>query len=284
MQLHTLVAPGTRKRGQPYVLHTDNTYMLSERHYPPWAPLRSRRDRSERIRLEQTTFQNAAFLFPRSEWLRRSLIDDYGCDPKRVIRVGGGANFIAASLDGKQYDSQIVLFVGNDFERKGGMVLLEAWQRVRSQCPQAQLWIVGPTTSRVPQQTGVHWLGQISDRQALADVYTRASLFVLPSLFEPWGHVLLEAMGNGLACIGTDAFGMPDMIQHGKTGLLVSLGEHAPLADAMIELLSQPQRLAQMGQQAYESVLANQTWDHVVERMAPYIDSLAPESRPIGHE
>lgn len=283
MQLHTLVAPGRRKREQPYVLHTDNTYMLSERYYPVWAPLRSQRDRTERIRLEQTTFHNAAFLFPRSEWLRRSLIDDYGCDPKQVIRVGGGANFIATALDGKQYDSQIALFVGNDFERKGGMILLEAWKHVRKQCPEAQLWVVGPSKSRVPSQSGVHWLGQIGDRQVLADLYARASLFVLPSLFEPWGHVVLEAMGHGLACIGSNQFGMPDMIEHDKTGLLVPRGEHLPLADAIIELLSQPQRLAQMGQHAYESVIREQTWDHVIERMVPYIESLATASRPVGY-
>ncbi len=164
VQLHTQFAPGTRPR--PYVLHTDNTYVLSERHYPPWAPLRGRA-RDGRVQLEREVFQRAAFLFPRSEFLRRSLVDDYGCDPTRVIRVGGGANLGAPPPDGKRYDQQVALFVGLEFERKGGVQLLRAWDSVRRALPRAgpaAAWSTDTAISHVAPTQCARWSASAGDR------------------------------------------------------------------------------------------------------------------------
>ena len=279
VQLHTLLSPGLDPQKYRYVLHTDNTYMLSERHYAPWAPLRGHQ-RDEWIRRERMVYQNAAFLFPRSEFLRRSMIEDYGCDPERVIRVGGGSNFGTSSLTDKRYDAQIALFVGFDFERKGGMELLQAWEQVHRQLPQAELWIVGPRRPR-RQLPGVRWIGSVKDRQQLAQLYQRATLFVMPSLFEPWGHVFFEAMGYGLPCIGSTICAMPEIIDDGVTGVLVPPGEPAPLADALIGLLGDPQRAEAMGKAAQQGVRHGSTWDDVVARMAPYIEQAVAEN---GHQ
>ncbi len=273
MQLHTILAPGTHARQRRYVIHTDNTYALSERYFPEWAPLRGRA-RAEWLALERATYQGAAFLFPRSEFLRRSMIDDYGCDPDRVIRVGGGSNFPVVSLENKRYDSQIALFVGSDFERKGGMALLQAWDVVQRVLPEAQLWIVGPKRPRDSLRAGVTWHGFVSDRNAVAEMYRQATTFVMPSLFEPWGHVFFEAMANGLPCIGSNRGSTPEIISHDATGLLVPAGEPEPLAEALIALLGDPARAATMGQRAHAEVAHGNTWDDVVARMAPYIEQI----------
>lgn len=277
VQLHTLLSPGLDPQKYRYVLHTDNTYMISERHYAPWAPLRGHQ-RDEWVRRERLVYQNAAFLFPRSEFLRRSMIEDYGCDPERVIRVGGGGNFVAPPIADKRYDTQIALFVGFDFERKGGMELLQAWEQVHRQLPQAELWIVGPSRPR-RQLPGVQWLGSVRDRQALAQLYQRATLFVMPSLFEPWGQVFFEAMGYSLPCIGTTICAMSEVIDDGVTGILVPPGEAAPLANALIDLLSDAPRAEAMGKASYQYVLAGNTWDDVIARMAPYIEQAAEKER-----
>lgn len=75
--------------------------------------------------LYRAVYRNATFLFPRTEFLRRLLIEDYGCDPQRVVVVGYGANFTAPSLEDRRYGSQTALFVGIDFTRKGGPLLLQ---------------------------------------------------------------------------------------------------------------------------------------------------------------
>lgn len=274
VQLHTIFSPGRDPGRYRYVLHTDNTYRLSERHFPIWAPLRGQA-REAWVRAEGEVYRNAAFLFPRSRFLARSLVEDYGCDPERVVVVGGGSNYGAVPLEGKRYDQQTALFVGYDFERKGGLVLLDAWERVRRALPAAQLWIAGPKrpTRELP---GVHWLGRVDDRAELSRRYREATLFVMPSLFDPWGHVFFEAMSFGLPCVGSTACAMPEIIQDGATGLLAATGQAEPLAEALIALLGDPARAEAMGRAAQAHISHGHTWDDVVERMAPYIEQAAP--------
>lgn len=274
MQLHTLFAPGHLAAGRPYTLHTDNTYMLSERFFPDWAPLRGRA-RAAWVAMERATYQGAQFLFPRSEFLRHSMIEDYGCDPARVIRVGGGANFSPVALDGKRYDRQVALFVGSDFVRKGGLTLLQAWKQVRRQLSGAELWIVGPKRPVGPPQDGVRWHGFVADRAAIAQLYAEATIFVMPSLFEPWGHVFFEAMAYGLPCIGTNHGATPEIVRDGETGLLVPAGQAQPLTDAIVALLADPQRAEAFGRRAQAETASGHTWDDVVSRMAPSIEQAA---------
>lgn len=274
VQLHTLFSPGRLDAGRPFVLHTDNTYKLSERYFPEWAPLRGRA-RDEWVAMETATYRQAAFLFPRSEFLRRSMIEDYGCDPARVIRVGGGANFHPEPIDDKRYDGQIALFVGNDFVRKGGLFLLEAWRQVARMLPGAQLWIVGPKQPLAPPQPGVHWLGQIVDRAELARRYAAATLFVMPSLFEPWGHVFFEAMAHGLPCVSSDHGATPEIVEQGRTGLLVPAAQSDGLALALVTLLRDPALAEEMGRAAHADTVSGHTWDDVVARMAPYLEQAA---------
>ncbi|HEY0604214.1 MAG TPA: glycosyltransferase family 4 protein [Herpetosiphonaceae bacterium] len=279
VQLHTLLSPGDLTKRRPFVLTTDNTYRLCERYYADWAPLRGRQ-RDEWIKMERATYQQAEFLFPRSNWLRRSMIEDYGCDPDRVIRVGCGANHVRPSLEGKRYDRPIALFVGYELKRKGGYVLLKAWERVQRALPEAELWFVGPDQPKGKQPGGVRWLGRVDNREALHEIYSQASVFVLPALFEPWGHVFTEAMGEGLPCIVSDRCAMPEIVEHGKTGLVVPAAEPEPLADALIQLLGDLDQAQQMGRQAHASILHDNTWDDMIERMAPYIEQAVGRAAP----
>lgn len=279
VQLHTLLSPGDLTQRRPYVLTTDNTYRLCERYYADWAPLRGRQ-RDEWIKMERATYQQAEFLFPRSDWLRRSLVEDYGCDPARVIRVGCGANHVRPSLEGKRYDRPIALFVGYELKRKGGYVLLKAWERVHRELPEAELWFVGPKQPAGTWPGGVRWLGRVDDREALHEVYSQASVFAMPALFEPWGHVFTEAMGEGLPCIVSNRCAMPEIVGHGKTGLVVPAEEPEPLADALIQLLGDLEQAKQLGQQAHASIRHGNTWDDMIDRMAPYIEQALGRAAP----
>jgi glycosyltransferase involved in cell wall biosynthesis len=274
-QAQVLLPPGSNYRERFYAIYTDNTVALTERYYPEWLSPRGR-DRRLIREAETDILRQAAFVFPMSEFARRSIIDDYGCDPQRTIAVGAGANVFLQSLPGpKRYGSRIALFVGTNFEIKGGEVLLDAWERVRKLLPGARLYIVGPRRALGSNQPGIEWLGRIGDREVLQDLYTRAAAFVLPSLFEAWGLAFLEAMGHGLPCIGTNRCAMPEIIEDGTTGLLVEAGNAEALACALATLLGEPERSESMGRAGHSMVLQKHTWDHVVDRMAPSIEAMA---------
>jgi glycosyltransferase involved in cell wall biosynthesis len=274
-QLQTLFAPGTRFTERPYTVFTDNTYLLTKRHFPAWAPLPSRQSRRW-AELEAMTCRDARYVFVPSDLVRDTMIADYGCDPERVVRVGFGTAIYERDLPARRWDTQAALFVGIQFARKGGPTLLEAWSKVVRELPDAELWVVGP--KREPDfdlPPRVRWLGYVSGREALADLYRRASVFVLPSIFDPYPNVLREAMGHGLPCVGADSGGIPEIVVEGETGRLAPVGEPEPLAEALVDLLGSPAKAERMGRAAHRGVTTSQTWDHVAARMAPYVERAA---------
>jgi starch synthase len=118
----------------------------------------------------------------------------------------------------------------------------------------------------------------MSDREALADLYRRASAFVLPSVFDPYPNVLREAMGYGLPCVGTDSGGIPEIIVHGETGMVVPPDQPESLSRAMIDVLSRPAKAERMGRAGHAAVVELHTWDRVAERIAPYLERAASRS------
>jgi glycosyltransferase involved in cell wall biosynthesis len=277
MVLQTLF--GVRGSARPYAIYTDNIHTLTRRYLPKWAPL-SVRQRRARIELERAVCRGASRIFAMSEFLREALIADYGCDPDRVIRVGAGSNTVAPSIEGRRYDSQVALFVGLNFELKGGRVLLDAWREVRRRLPEAELWILGPEKPRGEETPGVRWRGFVRDRDELAGIYERASVFVLPSFYDAYPHALREAMGQGLPCVGTNRGGVPENIDHGRTGLLVEPGDAGALAEAIVTVLSDPDRAREMGCAGYRDVLEHHTWERVADLMAPALRAAAAEPIP----
>jgi glycosyltransferase involved in cell wall biosynthesis len=266
LQLQTLCTPRSRSVGAPYALYTDNTMALTQRLFPGYAPV-PRAAIRDWLEFEARVCSEAEIVFTFSEFARASMVDDYGCLSERVVAVGAGANQLAATVPDGARRLPRALFVGNEFERKGGEVLLGAWTLVRERVPDAELIVAGPRRrgpSSLPE--GVTWVGRL-DRSQLDRQYRAASAFVLPSRFEAWGHVFVEAMGYGLPCIGSDCCAMPEIIEDGVTGLLVEPGEREPLAAALVELLRDPQKAAEMGRAGHAKVLASLTWGHVADRV-----------------
>jgi glycosyltransferase involved in cell wall biosynthesis len=272
LQLQTLFAPGTTPR--PYVIYTDNTYTQTRRFFPAWAPLDRRAEREWR-ELEKAVFRNAAAVFGMSRWVCKAIVDDYGCDPGVVIPVGAGANSFAATVEGKSYERRIALFVGNKYELKGVPTLLDAWAIVRERLPEALLWIAGVDPPRGVRDRfpSVQWFGYVAERERLDELYADASVFVLPTQFEAYGHVVVEAMGNALPCVTTNVGALPELVQDGVTGELVPPRDPAALAEALIGLLDDPARAERMGRAGHSKVVEQLTWRAVAERMAPYLEA-----------
>jgi starch synthase len=270
VQLQTLCEPGFDRAGAPYTIYTDSTLALNRRVYPEGVGL-SPDAIAAWMTFDADVCRSASVVFTFSEFARRSVIDDYGCSAERVVAVGAGANQFLPELDDGEATTPRALFVGADFGRKGGQVLLEAWNVVREHVGDAELIIAGPR--RDPTSAGlagVRWVGRV-DRAALADLYRSASVFVLPSLFEPWGHVFLEAMGYGLPCVGTSCCAMPEIIADGVTGILVARGSVEALAAALIDLLADRDRARALGRAGYAKVMNGYRWSDVIDRVAAHL-------------
>ena len=86
-------------------------------------------------------------------------------------------------------------------------------------------------------------------------------------MFDAWGHVFVEAMGHGLPCIACDCCAMPEIVRDRESGLLVPRAQPKPLAQALVELLTDPGRARAMGQAGHQRVLGELTWGHVADRV-----------------
>jgi glycosyltransferase involved in cell wall biosynthesis len=168
------------------------------------------------------------------------------------------------------YGAPSIVFVGKDFRRKGGEVLLQAFAKVRREIREATLTLVGPQLENLPE--GITCAGFVSKSSAegiqrLSDIYRSASLFVLPSLYEPFGIAFCEAMAHGLPCIGTNICAMPEIIDAKNTGLLVPPRDADALANAMIELLKDEKAREQLGRAGRTRYEALFTWNNVIQRI-----------------
>ena len=129
------------------------------------------------------------------------------------------------------------LFVGGDFPRKGGDDLLDAWERggfgERAELTIVSGWSIGrPLPRGVRQIAGIH--GQTPEWAA---VWHDADLFVMPTRNEAFGLVYQEAAAAGLPAIGTRLNAIPEIIEDGQTGILVSPGDVTGIAAAIDRLL-----------------------------------------------
>lgn len=221
---------------------------------------------------ERGIYQRSAGVFVFSDFVKNSLVNDFGIAPTRVHTVYAGVNLkVPATLPEGGIKEPIILFIGRDFERKGGPLLIEAFRHVRTVMPRAKLIIAGASPS--VDLPGVEVVGFIDKHSAdgerrLADLFSRAAVFTMPSHFEPFGIVYAEAMHFGLPCVAVNRCAMPEIVTHGQTGLLVQPDHARALANALLEVLQNPTRARAMGMAGRQKAKEWFTWDKVAERMA----------------
>jgi alpha-maltose-1-phosphate synthase len=232
------------------------------------------------LRYEEETSQKMTAIFTFSEYLRQSFIHDYHVAPERVFNVGGAINLttIPPVVPDKSYATPSILFIGTEFTRKGGPQLLEAFKIVRQSIPTAELHIVGPHhLDNLPPGVIFHGhLSKADPAQAakLESLFREATLFALPSLYEPFGIAPLEAMLYQLPALVTDDWALRESVTPNVNGDLAQKGNVEDIAAKLLQLLSHPDRLAEMGHRAREIVLAKYTWPTVVVRMSTVIERL----------
>jgi starch synthase len=135
------------------------------------------------------------------------------------------------------------------------------------------------------QRTGVVWIPEMLDKRDVIQLLTHATAFACPSLYEPLGIVNLEAMACGTAVVASRVGGIPEVVDEGKTGLLVPPGSPEDLADALNVLIRDPGLAEAMGRAGRDRAVAEFGWPAVAERTAALYAELVPSagaSSPAG--
>ncbi|MFB2938190.1 glycosyltransferase family 4 protein [Aerosakkonemataceae cyanobacterium BLCC-F154] len=199
--------------------------------------------------LEKTVFQAAKKLITFSEATRKSIIEDYKIDQKKVKVVYPGVDLRKITLPSnpqkiaqKPYK---ILFIGGHFERKGGQDLLEVF--LEKFADKAELHLVTQTPIKCdrPQVHIYHDIKAYTPKWL--ELYHQADLFVLPTYSEPFGWVFIEAMAVGLPIIASRVNAIPEIVSHGETGFLIQPGDRADLANRIQQLIENRNLGREMG-------------------------------------
>ena len=224
---------------------------------------------------ERRIYTDARTIFVRSRHVADTLEDGYGCAPEKVEVVGMGPN--GSVPDEERTGSperRRLLFVGIDWERKGGPMLLDAFDALAPEFPGLELEVVGPDAD-VGDRPGITVHGRIP----LDEVYRlqqRCDIFCLPTLFEPFGVAFIEAMHASLPVVGPDTGAVPDLVRDGVTGILHQRGDTGSLVNALRPLLANPDRAVSMGRAGREHARTHYDWAAVMQRIHDRIDAELP--------
>jgi glycosyltransferase involved in cell wall biosynthesis len=243
--------------------------------------------------LEAKAAQNATQIVTISNYSLDKLQQHYGVNKDKVSIVPNGVDVdrfkptIDAASSKRQFGlgtQPCVLFVGSLIPRKGLAFLVEAAKKIVKERGDAKFVIAG--TGPLKQQltetlkqsnltNSFVFLGNIQEDK-LANLYGAADVFVLPSIQEGQGIVLLEAQACGKPVVAFGVGGVNEAVCNGETGLLVQAGNTDALADGLLRLLSDEPLRMRMGASGRRFVSENYTWNLCAQRMLKvYCEALA---------
>jgi glycosyltransferase involved in cell wall biosynthesis len=245
----------------PYSIITDYTQAQCA-NWPLWQN-GSKRKNKEFIACQRLAYENASYIFTFSDIARESLCKEYGIAESKVKTVGSGGDIREVFVGEKSFGTKQLLVSGTDWRRKGADIAVDALRIVRKTIPDATLVILGDCKRQVAEP-GVHYSGFIKERGKIDEIFANTDVFLSPARCDPFPGLVLEAMNRGIPVLASDKDGMPEMIDNGACGGIVSL-DPADLAAKIIALLSDEKQLREKSDAARRRIREKYNWDIITK-------------------
>ena len=244
-------------------------------------------------KLEEETAHNATLIVTIGNYSLEKIQKHYGIDPSKVRIVPNGVDTEKFKPNEdlqtvrKHFglgNEPTVLFVGSLIQRKGLPFLVEAAKKIVKEQPNTKFLIVGEGPLKKHLTISIEtanllgnfkFLGNVKD-DLLPSIYNCADVFVLPSIQEGQGIVLLEAQASGKPVVAFDVGGVVEAVRNNETGLIVKRGGSDALTDGLMKLLLDKPLREKMGANGRGFVTKNFTWDICAQKMLKvYQEALA---------
>ena len=230
-----------------------------------------------------------------SYYMREQIADIFGTEDAKVAVIPNGIDpddlqpqtepeLQRLRLEFAQPDEKLVLLIGRLVYEKGFQLALEAMPALIERLPRTRFLVAGSGTHehelrRQADDLGLMnngaFLGWIGD-DVLHSLYPIADVCVVPSIYEPFGLVALEAMASGCPCIVADTGGLREVVPHEEAGLRFRARDPDALVDVAARVLSDDELGRRLVDEAYEHV-RRFDWLDVAERTAALYDELTRE-------
>jgi starch synthase len=262
---------------------------------------------------ERTSYLGAAAVIAVSAAMRDDVVHAYpDVDPGNVHVVHNGIDTTSWSRvddpdrvrsHGVDPDRPSAVFVGRITRQKGLPLFLRACRELPPEVqlvlcagapdtPEILAEVEGLVDELATTRAGVVWIREMLPRADVVALLSAATAFVCPSIYEPLGIVNLEAMACETAVVATATGGIPEVVVHGETGLLVPIEQAAPgqgdgtgtpldpdryvadFAEALISVVTDPERAAAMGRAGRQRAIDSFSWATIAEQTRAIYRSL----------
>jgi phosphatidylinositol alpha-mannosyltransferase len=206
---------------------------------------------------------------------RRVVVEHLGHDAVLVPNGVDVARFAGAQPLAGLPDAPTVVFLGRiDEDRKGLQVLLDALPSLTEQVPGVQVLVAGPGELDAELPANVRLLGLVSEADK-PRVYASGDVYCAPNTHgESFGIVLIEAMATGTPVVASDLEAFRRVLDDGEAGVLVPVGDSRALADALADLLKDPERRRHLSA-AGSRVVQAYDWQHVTRQIVEVYETVA---------
>jgi glycosyltransferase involved in cell wall biosynthesis len=264
----------------PTLLPLDVTFRLQRDYYTEQSNLLAFSARQGEI-IEQAAFQNVSQLLFSSPWAARSAIEDYGIDPQKVHTIFWGANLDhippREQVLTKQLSGQCrLLFIGVDWQRKGGDIAYETLLKLEEMGIEAELVVCGTTPPpgvAHKRLTVIPYLDKNDEQQAreIEKLYAMSDFLILPTRADCVPNVFGEANAFGVPVITADTGGVADAVRDGENGYVLPFEARGEAyARVITELYRDEPRYRQLAQSSraiFETYLNWDAWGMAIKNV-----------------
>lgn len=256
---------------QPYFIYTDGAFFI---HYWEYNQDHSHaRQDIERIAMAEAEFmRGSAGVWCSSRWVADRITLEYQLPPGLARCVGTGPGDVPPPIEPVCYDRYLVMIAG-DFERKGGRLATESVSAARELGADVTIKFIGAKPpADVLARPYVEWCGWLDlrkdqDRRRFAEVLSRAGAQVLLSRSDLTPLVVPEVASYGKATLAAAVGGIPEMIEDGKTGWLMSpKASPAEIGSCIAKCFKEPNSLVHAGAAAKTFCAENWSWKATARR------------------
>lgn len=281
---------------QPLVFWTDATFAAMRGFYPGFFNL-SKTTIQAGQRMEQLALDRADLALYSSEWAAASAREDYGANPAKVKVVPFGANLedepapdaITRFIETRPADRCRLLFMGVEWERKGGDVAVEVVRELNQSGLPTTMSVIGCDPA-VPADLrhcvdviGFVDKGTAAGSRQIESELERAHFLILPSQADCSPLVLCEANAYGVPSVTTDVGGIPTIVRDGVNGIILEGGAPpASFAEAILERLSPRESYRRLALASYAEYRSRLNWAASGQRVAHLLEKLLVERQGVG--
>lgn len=273
------------KTDLPIVYLSDITFSLINDYYNDYFSNLLDVSKRDAEFIEGSTIKKADLLLYPSEWVAKSAINDYGADESKVFVIPFGANFDTIPskdtiLQKKKSNNCKLLFLGVDWERKGGKIAFETLLELEKLGIEAQLTVCGcipPDEFSHKNMTVIPFLDKAdpAQRKELDELFLGSDFLLLPTRNEAFGMVFSESSAFGLPVITTDTGGVSGVIDNGQNGFMLSIDAKASeYAELIRDIYQDDEAYYKLVKSSRETFDKKLNWDIWVKNVCKLINEL----------